>query len=126
MQRHLLFRAKIKNFCLYDRAIRLLINAFTSFFDILALCPVRKSLDFDARLLPRGVFGAPGAPTCVSLRLIRSPDFSAFAAFAAAALNALLPIALATALPALFAAALIAPLSGFIILSTISPLPLCS
>ena len=93
----------------------------------LALCPVRKSLDFDARLLPLVVFGAP---TFASLRLIRSPDFSAFAvAFAAAAfavLDAFLPIARATALPTLFAAALIAPLSGFIILSTISPLPLCS
>ena len=44
-----------------------------------------------------------GAPSCVSLFLIRSPDFSAFAVAAFAVLDAFLPIALATALPALFA-----------------------
>ena len=71
---------------------------FTSLFGILA---------FDARLLPRVVFGAPA---CVSLRLIRSSDFSAFAVAFTAAVFAFLPIARATALPALFAAALISPL----------------
>ena len=83
-----------------------MINAFTSFCDILGDLAL-----FDALLLPRVVFGAPSCDW--SLRLIRSPDFSAFAfAFAAAAfavLDAFLPIARATALPALFAMALIVP-----------------
>ena len=67
---------------------------FTSLFDILGLVTLALGLDLGS--LPRLLLF--GAPRCVSLRLIRSPDFSA-AAFAV--LDAFLPIARATALPAL-------------------------